>query len=64
MLPGVQRGERDDEFGQVSECGVEQAADRVARPGRHGFGGVTEQGGERNHGEDGQHEVQRVRLWL
>ena len=51
-------------FGQVSERGVEQAADRIARLGRHGFGGVTQQRGQRHDGQDGQHKKQRVRFGL
>ena len=51
-------------FGQVSERGVEQATDRVARLGRHGFGGVAEQRGQRHDGQDGKHKQQRVRFGL
>jgi hypothetical protein len=64
VLPGVQGGERDDQFGQVSQRGVEQAADRIARLGRHGFGGVTQQRRQRHDGEDGKHEQQRMRFRL
>ena len=64
VLPGAQRGQRDDQFGQVSQRGVEQAADRIARLGRHGFGGVTQQRGQRHDGQHGQHEKQRVRFGL
>ena len=64
VLPGAQGGERDDQFGQVSQRGVEQAADRIARLGRHGFGGVTQQRRQRHDGQDGQHEEQRVRFGL
>jgi hypothetical protein len=60
MLPGVQRCERNDKFGQVSERGVERAADRVARPGRHGFGGVAQQRRQRHDGQQGHHEQHRV----
>ena len=49
-------------FGQVSERGVEQAADRIARLGRYGFGGVAQQHGQWHDGQDGQHEQQRVRF--
>ena len=64
VLPGAQRGERDDQFGQVSQRGVEQAADRIAGLGRHGFGGMTQQRGQRHDGQHGQHEEQRVRFGL
>ena len=64
VLPGAQGGERDDQFGQVSQRGVEQAADRIARLGRHRFGGVTQQRRQRHDGQDGQHEKQRVRFGL
>ena len=64
VLPGAQGGQRDDQFGQVSQRGVEQAADRIARLGRHGFGGVTQQRRQRHDGQDGQHEEQRVRFGL
>src|SRR6202007_3022819 len=37
---GAQR--RDDQFGQVPQGGVEQSADRVARLGSHGLGGMTQ----------------------
>ena len=60
--PGAQRGERDDQLGQVAQRGVEQPADRVARLGRHRLGGVAQQRGQRHDGEHGQHEQQRVRL--
>ena len=64
VLPGAQRGERDDQFGQVAERGVEQATDRIARLGRHGFGGMTQQRRQRHDGQDGQHKEQRVRFGL
>ena len=64
VLPGAQGGERDDQFGQVSQRGVEQATDRIAGLGRHGFGGVTQQRGQRHDGQDRQHEEQRVRFGL
>ena len=64
VLPGAQRGQRDDQFGQVAERGVEQAADRIARLGRHGFGGVTQQRRQRHDGQHRQHEEQRVRFGL
>jgi hypothetical protein len=62
--PGAQRGQRDDKFGQVSERGVEQATDGIARLGRHGFGGVTQQRCQWHDGQDGQHKKQRVRFGL
>ena len=34
VLPGAQSGERDDQLRQVSERGIEQPADGVARLGR------------------------------
>jgi hypothetical protein len=63
-LPGAQSGQRDDKFGQVSERGVEQATDCIARLGRYGFGGVTEQHGQWHDGQDGQRKKQRVRFGL
>ena len=62
ILPRAQRGQRNDELGQIAEGGVEQAADAVARFGRHGFGGVAEQRSQRNDGQDGQQKQQRVRV--
>ena len=41
FLAGAQRRQRDDQFGQVPQCGIEQAADRITRLGRHGLGGTT-----------------------
>ena len=61
-LPGPQGGERNHQFRQVAERGVEQAANRITGLGRHGFGGVTEQGGQRHDGQDRQREEQRVRV--
>jgi hypothetical protein len=52
VLSGAQGGEGYDQLGQVAERGVEQATDRIACPGRHGFGGVTQ---ERRERHDGQH---------
>ena len=60
--PGAQGGERDHQLGQVAERGVQQAADRVARLGRHGLGGVAQQRRQRHDGQDRQHEEQRVRV--
>ena len=62
VLPGAQGGERNDQFRQIAQRGIEQATDRIPRLGRHGFGGVTEQGGERHDGQDGQYEEKRVRV--
>ena len=61
VLPGAQGGERDDQFRQIPQRGIEQATDRIAGLGRHRLGGVTEQGRQRHDGQDGQHEQQRVR---
>ena len=60
--PGAQRGQRDDQFGQVAERGVEQSADGVARLGRDGFSGVTQQRRQRHDGQHRQHEQQRMRF--
>ena len=62
VLPGAQGGQRDDQFRQVSERGVQQAADRIAGLGGHGHGGEAQQHGQRHDGQDGQHEEQRVRV--
>ena len=64
VLPGAQGGDRDDQFGQVSQRGVEQPADRIARFGRNGFGGVAQQNRQGHDGQDGQHEQRRVRFGL
>ena len=64
ILPGAQGGERNDQFRQIPQRGIEQATDRIPGLGRHGFGGVTEQGGQRHDGQDGQYEEQRVRVVL
>lgn len=60
--PGTQSGERDDQFRQIPQRGVEQPAHRIARLGRHGFSGVTEQRRQGHNGQDRQHEEQRMRL--
>jgi hypothetical protein len=44
--------------------GVEQATDSIARLGRYGFGGVTQQRGQWHDGQDGQHKKQRMRFGL
>ena len=59
--PARNARQRDDQFGQVSQRGVEQAADRIARLGRHGFGGMTQEGSQRDDGQDREQEEQRVR---
>ena len=64
VLPGAQGGERDDQFRQVSQRGIEQPADRIARLGRHRFGGMTQQRRQWHDGQNGQHEEQRVRFWF
>ena len=64
VLPGTQRRERDDQFRQVSQCGIEQAPDRITRLGRHGFGSVAQQRRQRHDGEHREHEQQRVRFRL
>jgi hypothetical protein len=48
VLPGAQCGQRDDQFGQIPQRSVEQPTDRIARFGRHGFGGVAQQRGQRH----------------
>src|SRR5262245_16108861 len=60
VLSGAQGRERDDQFGQVAQRGVQQTAHRIARLGRYGFRGVTQQRRERHDGQDGKHEQQRV----
>jgi hypothetical protein len=59
-LAGAQRRERDDQFSQVSQRGVEQAADRIARLGRHRLGGMTQQHGQWHDREDRHQKEQRV----
>ena len=44
VLPDAHGGERDDQFGQVLQRGVEQAANRIAGFGGDGFGGMTQEG--------------------
>jgi hypothetical protein len=61
-LAGAQSRERNDQFRQIPQRGIEQAADRIPRLGRHGFGGVTEQGSQRHDGQDGQDEEKGVRV--
>ena len=63
-MPGAQCGQRDDQFGQITQRGVEQTTDRIARLGRHGFGGVAQQRGQRHDSQDGQHKKKRVRFGL
>ena len=64
VLPSAQRGQCNDQFGQVTQRGVEQTADRIARLGRDGFGGVAQQRGQRHDSQDGQHKKKRMRFWL
>ena len=42
VLPRAQRGQRDDELGQVPQRSVEKSTDGIARFGCHGLGGVTQ----------------------
>ncbi len=66
ILPGCtvrrRRGQRDDQFGQVSKRGVEQPASGVARLCRNGFGRVAQETGERYHGKHRQDEKQSMSL--
>ena len=62
VLSGAQSGERNDQFRQIPQRGIEQATDRIPGLGRHGFGGVTEQGSQRHDGQDGEDEEKRVRV--
>ena len=64
VLTGPQRRQRDDQLGQISKRGVEQAADRVACFRRDGFRGVAEQRGQRHDGQNGKDKQQRVRFGL
>ena len=63
-LPGAQCGERDDQLRQVPERRIEQATDRVAGLGGHGFCGMTQQRRQRHDRENREHEQQRMRLGL
>ena len=53
VLPGAQGGERNDQFGQVSERGVEQPADRIARLSCDRFSRMTQQRGQRYDSKHG-----------
>jgi len=64
ILAGPQGGECDDQFRQVSQGGVEQAADGITGFGRHRFGGMTQQRSQGHDGQDGQPEEQGVRLGI
>ena len=48
VLAGAQGGQRDDQFGQVSQRGVQQPACRIACFGSNGFRGVTQLRGQRH----------------
>jgi hypothetical protein len=63
-LSGTQCGQRDEQFGQVSQGGVQQAADRVARLRCDGFGGAAEQRGLWHDRQHGKHKQERVRFRL
>jgi hypothetical protein len=45
VLPGAQGGQRDDQLSEISQRGVQEPTGRVARLGRNGFSGVTQQCG-------------------
>jgi hypothetical protein len=62
ILPGAQRSERDQQLGQISQGGIEQAANHIAGPGRHGFCGAAQQSGQWHDGQDGQNKKKRVRF--
>ena len=62
VLARAQRGQRDDQLGQVSERRIEQPADRIAGLRRDGFGRMAEQCRQRHDRQHRQHEQQRVRL--
>jgi hypothetical protein len=62
VLPGAQGGERDDQFGQVPERGVEQPAHRVTGLGRHRLGGMAQQRRQGHDGQHGQNEEQHARF--
>ncbi len=64
VLPGLQRGNRNHQLRQVPKCGVEQTSDRISGLGGDGLCGMTEQGGERDDGQDRENEVQRVGVRL
>ena len=64
VLPGAQRGQRDDQFGQVAQRSVEKATDGITRFGRHGLCRVTQQRGQRHNGQHGEHKKQRMRFEL
>lgn len=60
VFSGAQGRESDDEFGQIPEGGIEEAAHGIAGLRGNGLGGMTEEGGERDDGEDGEDEQQGV----
>ena len=43
----------DEQFGQIAQCSVEQAADHIARPGGNGFCGTAQQRGQWRDSHDG-----------
>jgi hypothetical protein len=60
----AQGGERNHQFGQITQRGVEQPTHGVAGLRRHRLRGMAQQRGQRHDGQDGQHEEQRVRFRL
>ena len=60
--PACKRRQRDDELGKVAERGVQEAADRIARPLRHRFRRPAQQRRQRNDGEHRKQEQERMPL--
>ena len=63
VLSGLQGSQRNDEFGQVAKCGVEQSANRFAGLVSDRFRRSAEQGCERNNGKDRQQEEKSMPVW-
>ena len=55
ILTGAQRSQSDEQFGQITECGVEQPTDGVAGFVGDRFRGEAEQRGQWHNREDRQH---------
>ena len=56
---GAQRHNGDDQLRGVTQRGIEQAADRLANPGRELLRGKAEQASQRDDGDAGDHEAEQ-----
>ena len=64
ILSGLQSGNGNNQFRQVSQGRVEKATDRVSGLCRDGFGGVAEKDRERENGKDRKNEMEGMCLMV